>query len=152
MAAPVGRGKIVRQGTISRMRGIIGRWMLLSVSALMLSACAADSHASLPQFLRIKAADPPPPEQPPDVKQMVHDRLDAVFMTTSHPRQVRVSRPLREAQGNGWTACVRAEVDSATGKPLGSQTYRITIGDGSIVDRRRVGTEDNCDSENYEPI
>ena len=134
------------------MRGIIAGWTLLSVSALMLSACAADSHASLPQFMRIKAADPPPPEQPPDVKQMVHDRLDSVFMTTSHPRQVRVSAPSREVQGHGWTACVKAEVDSATGKPLGSQTYRITIAEGMILDRHRVGAEDNCDSENYEPI
>jgi len=134
------------------MRGIIAGWTLLSVSALMLTACAADSHASLPQFMRIKAADPPPPEQPPDVKQMVHDRLDSVFVTTSHPRQVRVSAPSRDVQGHGWTACVRAEVDSATGKPLGSQTYRITISDGTILDRRRAGAEDNCDSENYEPI
>jgi hypothetical protein len=134
------------------MRGIIAGWTLLIVSAPMLSACAADSYASLPQFMRIKAADPPSPEQPPDVKQLVHDRLDAVFMTTSHPRQVRVSAPSREAQGHGWTACVKAEVDSATGKPLGSQTYRITIGEGMILDRRRVGAEDSCDSENYEPI
>ncbi|HWX58839.1 hypothetical protein [Bradyrhizobium sp.] len=118
----------------------------------MLSACAADSHSSLPQFLRIKAADTPPPEPVPDVKQLVHDGLDSVFVTTSHPRQVRVSPPHRDVQGRGWTACVRAEVDSATGKPLGSQTYRITIGDGAITDRRRVVAEDNCDSETYEPI
>ncbi|MBV8918781.1 hypothetical protein [Bradyrhizobium sp.] len=134
------------------MRGIIARWTLLGVSALMLSACAADSHASLPQFMRAQAAAPLPPEPAPDVKQMVHDKLDAVFMTTSHPRQVRVSRPLHDGEGHGWTACVRAEVDSATGKPLGSQTYRITISDGTILDRRRVGTEDNCGSETYEPI
>jgi hypothetical protein len=134
------------------MRGIIARWVLLSVSALLLSACAADSHASLPQFMRAQAAVPLPPEPAPDVKQMVHDRLDSVFMTTSHPRQVRVSAPSRDMHGHGWTACVRAEVDSATGKPLGSQTYRITISDGTILDRRRAGTEDNCDSENYEPI
>jgi hypothetical protein len=134
------------------MRGIIVRWTLVSVSALTLSACAADSHASLPQFMRIKAADPPPPEQRPDVKQMVHDKLDAVFMTTAHPRQVRVSPAFRDAQGHGWTACVRAEVDSATGKPLGSQTYRIVIEDGTIIDRRRVGAEDNCDTASYEPI
>jgi hypothetical protein len=134
------------------MRGIIARWTSVSVVALMLSACAADSHSSLPQFLRIKAADTPPPEPVPDVKQLVHDGLDSVFVTTSHPRQVRVSPPHRDVQGRGWTACVRAEVDSATGKPLGSQTYRITIGDGAITDRRRVVAEDNCDSETYEPI
>jgi hypothetical protein len=134
------------------MRGIIARWLLLSVSALLLSACAADSHASLPQFMRAQAAVPAPPEPAPDVKQMVHDKLDSVFMTTSHPRQVRVSAPSRDTEGRGWTACVRAEVDSATGKPLGSQTYRITISDGTILDRRRAGAEDHCDSENYEPI
>jgi hypothetical protein len=134
------------------MRGIIARWTLVSVAALMLSACAADSHASLPGFMRIKAADPPPPEQPPDVKQLLHDRLDSVFVTTSHPRHVRVSQPSRDVRGHGWTACVRAEVDSATGKPLGSQTYRIAIEDGTIIDRRRAGDGDNCDSETYEPI
>ena len=32
------------------------------------------------------------------------------------------------------------------------QTYRITIEEGTITDRRRVGAEDNCDSETYEPI
>jgi hypothetical protein len=140
-----GRGKL-------RMRGMVARSTLVGAVALMLSACAADSHSSLPQFMRIKAADPPPLEQAPDVKQLLHDKLDSVFVTTSHPRQVRVSPPHRDVQGHGWTACVRAEVDSATGKPLGSQTYRIEIDDGSIVDRRRVGAEDNCDSETYEPI
>ena len=134
------------------MRGIIALWTSLSVVALTLSACAADSHSALPQFMRAQAAAPLPPELPPDVKQLVHDQLDAVFVTTSHPREVRVSRPYRDVQGQGWTACVRAEVDSATGKPLGSQTYRIMIDDGTIIDRRRVGAEDNCYAETYEPI
>jgi hypothetical protein len=133
------------------MRGIIVGWTLVSVSALMLSACAADSHSALPQFMRAQAAALPA-EQPPNVRQMVHDKLDSVFMTTSHPRQVRVSPASRDTQGHGWTACVRAEVDSATGKPLGSQTYRIVIDDGTIIDRRRVGADDNCDTATYEPI
>ena len=133
------------------MRGIIALLTLLSVAALTLSACAADSHSSLPQFMRAQAAAPLP-EPPPDVKQLVHDKLDAVFLTTSHPRQVRVSPASRDTQGHGWTACVRAEVDSATGKPLGSQTYRIVIDDGTIIDRRRAGTDDNCDTATYEPI
>jgi hypothetical protein len=133
------------------MRGTIARWTLLGAAAL-LSACAADSHSALPQFLRAQAAAPLPPEPAPDVKQLVHDKLDSVFVPTSHPRQVRVSAPSHDAQGRGWTACVRAEVDSATGKPLGSQTYRITIDDGTILDRRRVDAGDNCASENYEPI
>src|SRR5690242_6951744 len=129
------------------MRGKIVRWTLVAGAALMLSACAADSHSVLPGFMRARAADPVPPEPTPDVKQMLRDRLDSVFMTTSHPREVRVSMPHHDVRGPGWTACVRAEVDSATGKPLGSQTYRIIIDDGTIIDRRRVGAEDNCDSE-----
>ena len=121
-------------------------------AAALLSACAADSHSALPQFLRAQAAAPLPPEAAPDVKQLVHDKLDSVFVPTSHPRRVRVSTASHDAQGHGWTACVRAEVDSATGKPLGSQTYRIIIADGTILDRRRVDADDNCASENYEPI
>lgn len=126
---------------------------LIASGAMMLAACAADSHSSLPDFLRVQAGDAvPQPEQPPDVKRMVREKLDAVFVATSYPQQVQVSPPHRDVRGPGWTACVRAEVTSATGHPLGAQTYRITISDGVISDRRRVGDEDNCVSETYEPI
>ena len=54
--------------------------------------------------------------------------------------------------GSGWTACVRAELTSATGRPLGTETYRITISGGVIVDRQRVEADDNCASESYQPI
>ena len=47
---------------------------------------------------------------------------------------------------------MRAEVVSATGKPIGTQTFRILITGGEIVDRRRAEDADNCDSESYEPI
>ena len=102
--------------------------------------------------MRIKASEPPPPEPPPDVKRMVREKLDSVFTANSSPRQVRVSPPLREPHGSGWTACVRADITSATGKPLGAQTYRVTISGGVIIDRRRVDADDNCASESYEPI
>jgi hypothetical protein len=62
---------------------------------------------------------------------------------------VRVSSPHRDVRGNGWTACVRAELTSATGAPLGPQTYRLSIANGDIADRRRVENEDNCASEHY---
>jgi len=39
-----------------------------------------------------------------------------------------------------------------TGGPLGAETYRITISNGAIIDRRRAEAEDNCGSESYEPI
>jgi len=124
---------------------------LMAGGALMLASCAADSHSSVPEFLRVQASEPPP-EPPPDVKQMVRDKLDSVFVPTSYPQQVQVSPPHHDVRGPGWTACVKAEVTSATGKPLGIQTYRITISDGVIADRKRVGDEDNCVSETYEPI
>lgn len=122
-------------------------------AALMLASCSfADSHAYLPGFMRIKAADPPPPEPMPDVKQMVRANLNSVFVATSYPHAVRVSAPLHDPRGPGWNACVRAELTNAVGKPLGTETYRITITDGIIVDRLRVERDDNCATESYEPI
>ena len=124
---------------------------LIAGAALALAACAADSRAPVPEFMRAQASDPPP-EPPPDVKRIVHDKLDSVFVSTSYPQHVGVAPPHREVRGLGWSACVRAEVMSAAGKPLGMQTYRVTISDGEIADRKRVGSEDNCVSETYEPI
>jgi hypothetical protein len=118
----------------------------------MLAACAADSHSALPEFMRAQANEPRPPDPAPDVKRVVRDKLDSVFVSTSYPRNVRVSLPHQEVRGLGWTACVRAELTSATGKALGIQTYRITISDGEITDRVRASDEDNCGSEKYEPI
>jgi hypothetical protein len=139
------------RGNIGTMRAFIFV-PLIAGGAMLLAACAADSRSPLPEFLRAQASEPPPPEPAPDVKRMVRDKLDFVFVSTSHPQNVRVSAPHHEARGPGWTACVRAEVTSATGKPLDSQTYRITMSDGEIADRKRVGGEDNCVSEKYEPI
>lgn len=123
---------------------------LMAGSALALAGCGlADSHAALPEFLRTRAIEQPPPEPPPDVRQMVRKSLDSVFVAASNPQKVRVSPPLHEAGGPGWTACVTAELTSVTGRPLGSETYRVTINDGAITDRRR---DDSCAAENFEPI
>src|ERR1700760_4662854 len=133
-------------------RGVI-HLSALSGAALMLAACGfADVRSPVPEFMRVKGAEPAPPEPPPDVKSLVRDKMDFVFVASTHPRQVRVSLPHREVRGSGWTACVRAEVVSATGKPIGTQTFRISIAGGGIVDRRRAEDDDNCDGENYEPI
>jgi hypothetical protein len=122
-------------------------------TALALAGCAvADSHSPVPEFMRAKASQPPPPEPPPDVGQLVRDKLDSVFTATSYPRHVRVSSAQGNLQGPGWTACVRAELMSAMGRPLGTQTYRLTINGGMIIDRRRVEAEDTCATETYEPI
>jgi len=127
--------------------------MLVAGAALLLAGCGlADSRSPVPEFMRNKAVDPPPPELPPDVKQLVRQNLNSVFTAASNPRRVQVSPPHRELRGAGWTACVKAELTSVMGKPLGTQTYRITIRGGMIVDRRRAEPEDNCASESYEPV
>jgi hypothetical protein len=136
------------------MRRVVVYMALMAGGALVLAGCGlADSRSPVPDFMRAKASDPPPLEPPPDVKQLVRKNLDSVFVSTSAPHDVRVSVPRRELQGSGWTACVKAELTSAMGKPLGTQTYRVTISTGIIIDRRRLeADDDNCASENFEPI
>jgi hypothetical protein len=126
---------------------------LMAGGTLMLAGCGvADSRSPVPEFMRVKASDPAPPEPPPDIGQLVRKNLESVFVANSYPRQVRVSPPHRDLHGSGWTACVRAELTSAMGKPLGPQTYRVTISGGVIVDRRRVEADDTCASETYDPV
>src|ERR1700688_2587855 len=135
------------------MRRIIVHAALIAGGALMLAGCGgAGSRSPVPEFMRAKASDPPPPEPPPDVGQLVRKDLESVFVANSYPRQVRVSPPHRDLHGSGWTACVRAELTSAMGKPLGPQTYRVTISGGVIIDRRRGEADDVRASETSAPI
>ncbi|WP_327567268.1 hypothetical protein [Bradyrhizobium sp.] len=122
-------------------------------AALALAGCGgADSRAKLPDFMLGKPVEPRRFDPEPDVKQLLRDKLDSVFTAASRPRHVRVSPPRREANGPGWTACVKAEVTSVVGRSLGTQTYLATISGGVILDRRRVEADDNCASETYEAI
>ena len=126
---------------------------LVAGAALTLAGCGfADIRAPVPEFMRAKAPEPAPLEPPPNVKRMLKEKLDSVFTAASQPSNVRVSEPRPNLRGPGWTACVKAEVVSVTGKPVGTQTYRIEISDGVIADRRQVEPEDTCISESYEPI
>ena len=126
---------------------------LMAGAMLMLAGCGlADSRSPVPEFMRNKPAEPPPLETPPDVKLLLHEKLDSVFTAASHPTHVQASPPRHDLRGPGWTACVKAELTSVMGKPLGMQTYRISIADGVISDRHRVEGEDSCEIESYEPI
>jgi hypothetical protein len=126
---------------------------LLTGATLVLSGCGlADSHAVWPSILRVKTPEPAPLETPPDVKQLVGAKLDSVFTAGSQATHVRVSAPLHDPRGPGWTACVRAELTSVVGKPIGTETYRIFIDGGTVQDRRRVDADDNCLTESYEPV
>ena len=122
-------------------------------AAVALAGCgAADSRATLPKMMLAKESEPRQLDPQPDVKQLLRDKLDSVFTAASHPRHVRVSPPRRQPNGPGWTACVKAEVNSVIGRSLGTQTYLATISGGIILDRRRVEADDNCASETYEAI
>jgi hypothetical protein len=135
------------------MRRILVQVVWLTGMALALSACGfADMRAPLPEFMCAKTPDPAPPEPPPDLKRLMHENMEAVFTAASQPSRVRVSTPRREPTGMNWTACVRADLNSVMGKPLGTQTYRLSISGNTIVDRRRVEDDDNCSSETFEPI
>lgn len=126
---------------------------VLTAAALALGGCGlADVRSPVPEFMRAREPEPPPLEAPPDVRRIVGEKLDSVFTAASQPRQVRVSAPRPDLRGPGWTACVKAETTSVTGKPLGTQTYRITIANGVVSDRRQIEADDTCASESYEPI
>jgi hypothetical protein len=127
--------------------------VLVGSVALMLAACGlADSHASWPEILRTKGAEPLPPEETPDVKRLVRENLNSVFVPSSNPRGVQVSPPIYNPRGLGWNACVRAALTNTLGKPMGVETYQITISSGVIVDRQRSEGEAGCAIESYEPI
>ena len=131
-------------------RGIIHTALIIGGA---LAGCGiADSHSWAPEYMRAKAADPPTPEAPPDVVQLVRTNLNSVFVATAYPHDVRVSPVHHDPRGLGWTACVRADLTNALGKPLGTETYRITIDGGVILDRQRIDANDNCVSETYQPI
>lgn len=125
----------------------------LLAGALALGGCGfADSRAPVPEFMRMKEVEQPPPDPPPDVRKLVREQLDFVFLAASYPRDVQVAPAHHEARGQGWTSCVRAQLTSATGTALGLQTYIVTITGGKIVDRRRAEADDICISETYSPI
>ena len=132
----------------------IGFYIALMVgAALTLGGCGfGDVRSPLPEFMRAKAPEPPAPEPVPDIKRLLKEKIDSVFTAASQPTQVRVSEPRPNLRGPGWTACVKAEVVSVIGKPLGTQTYRVEIAGGVIADRRPIEPEDTCTTETYEPI
>lgn len=132
----------------------VGLYIALMVgAALTLGGCGfGDIRSPLPEFMRAKAPEPPALEPAPDIKRMLKEKIDSVFTAASQPSNVRVSEPRPNLRGPGWTACVKAEVVSVTGKPLGTQTYRVEISGGVIADRRQVEPEGTCTIESYEPV
>lgn len=125
---------------------------IVILCAALAGCTGADSHAFLPGFMRDKEPAPAAPEKPPVVAEIVRAQLDTIFVTSSSPRKIQVSPAHRDTRTSDWIACVKAEVNSATGKPIGVQTYRITIVHDQITDRRQSTKDDTCASEGYQPI
>lgn len=122
------------------------------LSALLLTGCAADSNARLPAFMRAKAPEPPPPEAAPDVALLVRKNLDMIFVATTLPRDLEATSARHADAGDTWTACVRAQITSASGTALRRQTYRLMIRHNEIIDRRRAAAGDDCVSEDYKAV
>ena len=67
----------------------------VAVLCTALAGCTgADSHAYVPAFMRAEQLEPPPPEKPPLVADIVRAQLDSVFATSSSANNIQVS-PLR---------------------------------------------------------
>ena len=97
------------------MRRDIIHTALMAGGALWLAGCGlADVRSPVPEFMRAKAPEPAPLEAPPDVRSMLHDKLDSLFTAGTQPSHVRVSEPHHNLRGPGWTACVKAEMMSVT--------------------------------------
>ena len=111
--------------------------LLIVAAAFTLAGCGfADSHASLPEFMRAKENEPAL-EPAPDVKQIVHDHLDSVFVAQSQPQNVQVSPARHSLRGTGWITCVKADLLSATGKPLGTILTRMRLATKKLADALR---------------
>jgi hypothetical protein len=135
------------------MGAAIGRWLALAGAALALAGCGlADSHAFWPPFLRQAEAPVRQPDPEPDVAALVRGNVKSVFVESTKPRNVRVSGPRRDPAGYGWTACIKAAVDSIIGKPAGTTTLVLSINGGKVDSRRRAEPGDGCETESYTAI
>src|SRR5881394_1123157 len=119
---------------------------------IALAGCGTvDSGQTLfPDVLRAKAPAPPAPDPAPDVGALLHTNLSAVFVPSSFPTNVSFSPP--KPLFAEWTTCVRATVNGATGRVIGSQTYLVNILHGQISRRERVDATHWCADERYQSL
>ena len=102
----------------------------------------------LPDFLK-QSSPAAEVEVPPDVPAILRSNINAVFVSTSAPTNIRYTLPVAAKHG-GWETCVKASVTGATGKPLGERTYLVNIDDIQIGDRRDGA--DRCAKETYQAL
>lgn len=122
--------------------------MVLSIS---LCGCAVDSNVSfMPDFLKQRAPKNEI-EQPPDVSSIIRGNVAAVFTPAAFPTNIKFSFPI-PAKDGGWTTCIRASVNGATGRSMGEQTFLVNIDHGEVGRREHVDDHHWCVREVYKPI
>jgi hypothetical protein len=127
--------------------------IIFGLASPLLACGAVDSQLSyVPAVFRQPSPKLVEIEQRPNAHLLVRNNIPTIFMAAAMPSNVSVSLPVR-AQNGGWTICLRAATNGVTGKPLGLQTYLVSIDHDQIGQRERLdGADLRCAKETYEPI
>jgi hypothetical protein len=133
------------------MRGATKCLAAFGILAMLAGCGPVDSGATyFPEFMRVKTPEPAPADPPPDVRALLQTNLDAVFLPSAAPANISFSAP--KPSFAEWTTCVKASVNGATGRPIGSQTFLVTIDHGQVSRRERVDQGHWCATERYDPL
>ena len=133
------------------MRGASSYFAAFGILTTLAGCGSVDSGATIfPEVMRAKAPQPPAPDPAPDVRALLHDNLSAVFMAAATPTNISFSAP--KPSFAEWTTCVKASVNGATGRAIGSQTYLVNIDHGQISRRERVDAHHWCANEHYQSL
>ena len=121
------------------------RTKLLAFTAIMFCGCSSLGFSGGPA----KQADPDPE---PDFASLIRANISTFFDASAKARNISITQPRRRVNGNGWTACVKASVNSVTGASIGERTYFVLIKRGVIDDRRLARTDDGCEREEFRAL
>ena len=124
--------------------------------AFLLAGCALDSHAwyvskykDSAGFLFESEAKARDPEPAPDAKAVIGRDITAVF---GHTEVKNVGVGPARPNGNGFIACVRADVAGITKADLGIQYFMVEIDRGKVGLRRPATPADRCETDKFEAI
>jgi hypothetical protein len=133
------------------MRGASNYVVAFGILTALAGCGSVDSGATyFPEVMRVKAPTVAAAEPAPDVRALLQSNLSAVFLPQSAPTDISFSRP--KPTFSEWTTCVKASVNGATGRSIGSQTYLVNIDHGQISRRERVDDSHWCATERYDPL
>jgi hypothetical protein len=119
---------------------------------IVLAGCGrVDAGATyFPEMIRERGPKPADPDPVPDVRALLQSHMEAVFVASTSPTNVSFS-PAKPSFTE-WQTCVRANVNGATGRAIGQQTFLVNITHGQVSRRERVSDNHWCATEHYEPL